>query len=94
MTVGQSANLHKFQIPRELLLSCKGAHAKYVAALENEKKFACQNEKAQKRKLILEEISEIKRKKLAVEQCILSLKTGIDKYTVVYKPKRNKTCLF
>ena len=52
---------------RELLLSCKGAH---------------QNEKAKKRKLILEEISEIKRKKLEVEQCILSLKTGIEKYNI------------
>ena len=61
MTVGQSANLHEFQILRELLLSCKGTHAKYVAALGNEKKIACRNEKAKKRKLILEEISKIKR---------------------------------
>ena len=50
MTVRHSANLHKFQIPRELLLSCKGAHAKYVAALENEKRGACQNENAKKKK--------------------------------------------
>ena len=40
MTVGQSANLHEFHILRELLLSCKCAHAKYVAALVNEKKVS------------------------------------------------------
>ena len=62
LSSSHSANLHEFQIPRELLLSCKSAHAKYVAALEKENKFACWNEKAKKRKLILEEISEIKRK--------------------------------
>ena len=38
MTVGHSANLHEFQIQRELLLSCKGAHAKYAVASGNEKK--------------------------------------------------------
>ena len=32
--------------------------------------------------MILDEISEIKRKKLDVEQCILSLKTGIEKYSI------------
>ena len=54
MTVGQSTNLHLhlFQIPRELLLSFKGAHARYVAALEEEKKVLSENVKATKRKLV------------------------------------------
>ena len=58
----------------------------YVAALENEKKFASQNEKAKKRKLFLEEISEIKKRKLAVE-------TGIDKYSIQAEKKQDMSVL-
>ena len=47
----------------------------------------------EKRKLILEEISEIKRKKLDVEQCILSLKTGIEKYSIHAEKKQDMSLL-
>ena len=39
LTYGQTAELHEFQIPNGLLLSCRSAHSRYVASLEEKKKW-------------------------------------------------------
>ena len=88
MKVGQALPLHEFSVPRGLLLSCKGVHARYVAYLEEEKWSTMKTEKTTKRKLVQEEISEIKRKKEGVEKCILSLKINIEKYSMQAERKK------
>jgi hypothetical protein len=93
MKVGQALPLHEFSVPRGLLLSCKGAHARYVAYLEEEKRSGMKTELPTKRKLVQEEISEIRRKKEGVQKCISSLKIDIDKYSVKAEEKQDLALL-
>ena len=87
MTVGQSANLHEFQIQRELLLSCNGAHAKYVAALENEKKVHVKMRR-QKKEVFQKKSPKSKERNWMLSNAFCHLKLSLK--NIVYKPKRNK----
>ena len=93
MTFGQSAQLQDFKIERQLLLSCKSAHARYKEALEENKKVVIVNDKASKRKMIQEEISDIKKRKVVVEKCILSLESDIEKYSSDAEKEQDMTLL-
>ena len=93
MKVGQPLPLHEFSVPRGLLLSWKCAHSQYVAFLEEEKRSKQKTEIATKRKLVEEEISQIKRKKVGVEKCISSLKIDIDKYSMQAEEKQDMSLL-
>ena len=46
-----------------------------------------------KRKLIQEDIAEIKRKKATLESCISSMKTGIDMYSIQAEKKQDLSLL-
>lgn len=63
-----------------MLLSCKSARSKYVQALEEVKKSKKSNETSKKRKLIEDEIVNIKRKKMNVELCVKSLNKDMNEY--------------
>ena len=80
-------------MPNTLLLKCKSSHAKYVQFLEDQKKANERAEKCRKRTLILDEISEVKKKKLNVEQCITSLKSDVEKYSLEAEEKQDLTLL-
>ena len=55
---------HDFPILNELIISCNGASSKYKADLEQSNSKKAEYLKSKKRKLMQEEISEVKRKKL------------------------------
>ena len=74
MTVKHASSLHEYTISNSLILKCKSAHAKYVEFLEEQKKADENAEKSKKRSLIYE-ISEVKKKQLNIEQCTISLKS-------------------
>ena len=46
-------------------------------SLEEQKKASGNAEKSKKRSLMLDEISEVKKKEMNIEQCIISLKSNI-----------------
>ena len=60
-----------------MLKSCQLAHSRYVVALERKNPTVSQ-EKSLKQKLKLEEITEAKEKKRALEAAIKSLETDLD----------------
>ena len=80
MTVKHASSLYEYTIPSSIILKCKSSYVKYVQFLEEQKKASKNIEKSKKRNLILDEISEVKRKKLNIEQCIVSLKSNTEKY--------------
>ena len=93
MTVKHASRLYDYAIPNALLLESKSSHAKYVQFLEDQKKANEIAEKFRKRTLILDEISEVKKKKLNVEQCIASLKSDVEKYSLEAEEKQDLTLL-
>ena len=52
--------IQDFTVTDDLALSCKGVHAKYVAALEEKREVKESSDKNNKRKLLREEIANIK----------------------------------
>ena len=68
MTVKHASSLHEYTIPNSLILKYKSSHATYVQFIEEQKKTSLNAEKSKKRSLILDEISEVKKKKLNIEK--------------------------
>ena len=62
-------------------------------ALEDSKKETVETEKIRKRKLKLEEIANVKKSKLAVQEKIEFLNKGIEKYLAEAEEKKNFTLL-
>ena len=52
--------IQDFTVTDDLALSCKGVHAKYVAALEEKREIKESSDKNNKRKLLCEEIANVK----------------------------------
>ena len=70
--------LHDFKISNDLLKSCKLAHSRYVQVLEKQNEDQVVDNKSLKRKLIQEEIAEIKRKNTLVEESIKAMDEDVD----------------
>ena len=70
-------------ITNDLIKSCKLAHSRYTAVLEERKKQCKQTDKDLKWKLKSEEIAEVKKKKRALESCIQCLEKDIIDYSLV-----------
>ena len=87
MTVKHGSSLHEYTIPNSLIIKCKSSHDKYDQFLEEQKKASENAEMSKKGSLILAEISEIKKKKLNIEQCIVSRKCDIEKYSMEAEEK-------
>ena len=93
MTVKHASSLFEYTIANSLILRCKSLHAKYAQFLEKQKKASENAEKSKKRSLILDKISAVKKKKLNVEKCIVSLKSTIEKYSLKSEEKQDLTLL-
>ena len=73
-------DIPKFQIPSELYLSCQMAHKRYTEDLEKKKNEADADKVACKRKLLVDEHMELKRRKLDEENVVLSLESSVKGY--------------
>ena len=74
---------HKFQdfkFTNELVKSCKVANQRYTIALEGNKLSVIENEKKVKRKLIDDEINDVKKRKLDLDTCVETLKKDANKF--------------
>ena len=78
---------HDFPIPNELIFSCRSASSKYKADLEQFNSTKAEDLKSKKRKLIQEEISVVKWKKLATETCVKSLQEEADRFSLEAEEK-------
>ena len=81
--------VHGYELPSDLLKSCKLSNRRYNAALEDAKKKEKVDMVARKRKLIDDEIQVVKKKKDEVTKCIEVLKTDADKLSIEAEEKRN-----
>ena len=85
--------LHEYVIPQALRKSCNLANGRYKLGLEDSKKETVETEKSKKQKLKLEEIANVKKSKLAVQETIESLNKGIEKDLAEAEQKRDFTLL-
>ena len=85
--------LNDFEISNDLLKSCKLAHSGYAQALEKQKEDQVVENKSLKRNLIQEEITEIKRKKMLVEELIKVMDGDVENLCVQTKEKGDLTLL-
>ena len=70
-------------------LSCKMAHSKYRFALEEAKKTQVENENEKKRKLINEEIMQVKHRGMEVLGCINLLNNDFEKCCTEAEERHN-----
>jgi hypothetical protein len=85
-------NVHTFKISNDLIKSCKAARSKYMLQLDEKREQAVGNKKAEKRKLLNEEITDIKKRKTSVESCVESLNEDIEKLS--YKAEESNEIEF
>ena len=78
-----SIKIHEFAISSDLLKSCRMAHQRYQRICKKRKR---------KRKLKLDEITDVKRRKDTLEACIISLSSDIDKYSIEAEQKTAWNC--
>ena len=64
------------------MISCKSAWIKYNEYLEEQRKKKVLSESKRKRKFILKEVDEIKKKKQALGKCIKTLDEGIAIFSI------------
>ena len=69
---------HDFDIERGRLLSCRGSHARYMEDLEQYKKNDAENIHGNKRKLLSDELTEVKKHKSDEKASICDLQKSID----------------
>ena len=82
-------NINEYELPSDLLKSCKLSNRRYNAALEETKKQEKICTVARKRKLIDEDIQIAKKKKDEVTKCIEVLKTDADKLSIEAEERAN-----
>ena len=69
-------------VKNELVQSCKAAHSKYTAELQETRKEKAKEKKGNKKKLLQEELAIVKRKKLELKTVVSSLQQDIEKYSI------------
>ena len=82
-------NIHEYELPSDLLKSCKLSNRRYNAALEETKEQEKIGTVARKRKLIDEDIQVAGKKKDEVTKCIEVLKTDADKLSIEAEERTN-----
>ena len=87
----ENRKLQDFKLTSELFSSCKSAHQSCTIALEEIKLNVTENEKKVKRKIIGDEINDVKKRKLDLETCIEILKKDADKLPFEAEQKNDLT---
>ena len=77
-----NVNVSEFVVKKGLTHSCKAAHSKYTAHLQETRKERTKEKEGNKRKLLQEELATVKRKKLELEAVVSSLQQDIEKYSI------------
>ena len=70
--------IHEFIIPKELTLSCKYAYSKYKAAMESVRAETVSKLHEKKRKILADEIANVKYSKVTLESCVTTLHKDAD----------------
>ena len=86
---GSGDDIANFVISKDLAKSCKGAHKRYAAALEAKREEEQKNKAEKTRKIMQEEIKEVKRQKISLEASILYLREKADKLAFESKKAKN-----
>ena len=76
--------------PNDLLKSCKFYYSRYINALELKKSEKIENEKSQKKKrrIKMDKIADVKKKKHTMESCTENMENGIEQFT--FETKKEK----
>ena len=71
--LSSNVNVSEFVVKKELVQSCKAAHSKYTAHLQETRKEKPKEKEGNKSKLLQEELATVKRKKFELETVVSSL---------------------
>ena len=91
--LSQKLKIHELPLSRKLLKSCMVAHQNYLSELRENKSYVKNEELVKKRKLIQDDIVEIKRKKGNTEECISSLAKEADNLSYAAEKYHNLVLL-
>ena len=80
--ISSYVNVPEFVVKNEFVQSCKAAHSKYTAELQETRKEKAKEKEGNKKKLLQEELATVKRKKLELKTVVSSLQQDIEKYSI------------
>ena len=80
--ISSNVNVSEFVVKKKLIQSCKAAHSKYTAHLQETRKEKAKEKEGNKRNLLQEELATVKRKKLELETVVSCLQQDIEKYSI------------
>ena len=85
----QNFTVHEFVIPKEVTLSCKSAYSKYKAAMESARAETVSKSCGKKRKILIDEIANVKRSKVTLESCVTTLLKDADALSLECENKQD-----
>lgn len=88
-----NVKIHEYKITGDLSKSCKLANSRYKSALAEKKKTKEGNENDRKRKLMMDELADVKRHRDSTVSCIEVLNKDIEKYSFEAEEKRDMDIL-
>ena len=71
--VSKIVTIHEFIIRKELTLYCKLAYSKYKVAMESARTESVSKSRERKRKILIDEIANVKLSKVTLESCVTTL---------------------
>ena len=85
----RNVTIHEFVIPREVTLSCKSAYCKYKVAMESTRAETVRESFEKKRKILIDEIANVKRCKVTLESCVTTLRKDADALSLECENKQD-----
>ena len=85
----KNVTIHEFIIPKEITLPCKSAYSKYKAAMESAGTETVSESCEKKRKVLIDEIANVKRSKVTLESCVTTLRKDADALSLECESKQD-----
>ena len=85
----KNVTIHEFIIPKEITLPCKSAYSKYKAAMESARTETVSESCEKKRKVLIDEIANVKRSKVTLESCVTTLRKDADTLSLECESKQD-----
>ena len=81
--------IHEFSILKEATLSCKSAYSKYKATVESARAEIVNESCEKKRKILIDEIANVKRSKITLEFRVTTLRKDADALSLECENKQD-----
>ena len=88
-----NANIHEFKVQGSLEKSSRFACSRYKTTLESKRNLSTNVEKDRRRKLKMDELADVKRRRDSIVSCIKVLNIYVEKYSFEPEEKQDMTFL-